>query len=74
MFINGVILTSLCKVYFLHPPPPPPPQKKKTQLGMIYNASVSSKCYHLPDDPRAFDQNFCLAQEEGILIKAGHLT
>ena len=46
----------------------------KKKLGIIYNVSVNSKCYHPPDDPGAFDQNFCLGQGAGILTKVWHLT
>ena len=63
MLINGFILTSLCKVYFLQS------QKKHGIFSnIIYNASVNSKCYHPSDDPGAFYKNFCLGQ--GV----GHLT
>ena len=67
MLIDGFTLTGLCKVYFLQLP-------KRKQLEIMYNASVSSKCYHPPDDPGAFDQTLCLGQGAGILTKAGHFT
>ena len=43
-------------------------KKKQTKLGITYNASVNSTCYHPTHDLGASDQNFCLGQ------RAGHLT
>ena len=61
MLINGFILTANpVQDLFI--------AVSKKKLGIIYNSSVNSTCYHPTDDPGASDQNFCPRQ------RAGHLT